>query len=80
MSRSFRPCLGRTACQDDGVFCRTCGRSAEEIATTRRLTAELAEAALAYQYDNAGEFFEYIARKAARKHRHALQQAEEVPA
>ena len=42
----------------------------------RRGTLGTPEAALAYQYDNAGEFFEYIARK----HRHALEQAEEAQA
>jgi hypothetical protein len=76
---AFRPCQGKNACQDDGVLCRTCGRSAAEIETTRRLINELAETALAYGYDNALEFLEYVASKAEKKRRHALEQAEAAP-
>jgi len=76
MSRPFRSCVGKNACQDDGVLCRTCGRSAAEIETTRRLIQELADAALQYEYENAAEFFAYVASKAEKKHRYALEQAE----
>ena len=76
MSRSFRPCLGKNACQDDGILCRTCGRSATEIERTRALISELAETALVYQYENAAEFFAYVAGKAEKKYRYALEQAE----
>jgi hypothetical protein len=72
----FRPCLGRTACADDGSRCRTCGRSLEEIERTRTLVDGLAELALGMDYDNPEVFADYVARRIVKKVRHERERAE----
>ena len=66
----FRPCLGKTACVDDGDRCRTCGRSLQEVARTRELIEAIAACALDLDYENYAEFADYVARKATAKIRH----------
>lgn len=43
MARSFNGCKGKTLCRENGTECRTCGRSLDEIYTTRRLIGALAD-------------------------------------
>jgi len=63
----FRACLGREACREDDVGCRSCGRSQEEIAGLRALTTHVALFAERMDYDNYDDFLDYLARKAAAK-------------
>jgi predicted Fe-S protein YdhL (DUF1289 family) len=65
--KTFTPCQGKTACRDDGTSCLTCGRSLNEIEDTRRLIDDLAELAIAQQYENVGEFAAYVASKVENK-------------
>ncbi|MGV6818631.1 MAG: hypothetical protein ACWA44_15355 [Thiotrichales bacterium] len=59
----FRPCLGKTACRDDGVKCLSCGRSLEEIFQLRSLLDQLVTLAIDNEYENTDEFANYVARK-----------------
>lgn len=59
----FKPCLGKTACRDDGTRCLTCGRTLEEIMRLRALIEQLTELAIDYDYENVDEFSSYIAHK-----------------
>lgn len=63
----FRPCLGKTACQEDMYGCRTCKRSASEIARTRTLVAQAVELAVSMGYENPDDFASYLARRISRK-------------
>lgn len=63
----FRACLGRDACHEDDLGCRTCGRSHEEIAGLRALTSHVAQFAEHMDYDNYDDFLDYLLRKAAIK-------------
>lgn len=65
--KTFTPCKGKTACRDDGETCLTCGRSLTEIEATRRLIDDLAELAIAQDYENVGEFAAYVASKVENK-------------
>jgi hypothetical protein len=47
-----------------------CGRSLQEIEDTRRLIDELAGLAIAYEYENVGEFAAYVASKVVKKVAH----------
>ncbi|MEW7978054.1 MAG: hypothetical protein AB2814_11745 [Candidatus Sedimenticola endophacoides] len=62
MSR-FQPCQGKAACRDDGERCLTCGRSLQEIDRLRVLMDQLAQLAIDYDYENVGEYADYVARK-----------------
>ena len=64
---SFTPCLNRNACNEDGFFCRACGRSHNEIREIRDLTSKLAEFIKRMEYDNPQEFLAYVARKVEKK-------------
>lgn len=73
---TFKPCMGKTACRDDGKQCITCGRSFDEIDQTRRLIDALAEFACTHGYDNIDEFAAYIAEKVKKKVKHRQKQPE----
>lgn len=68
--KRFQPCLGKTACRDDGQRCLTCGRDFGEIERTRALIDALAELALDQDYENVAEFTAYVAGKVAKKVKH----------
>lgn len=70
MSKTFEPCKGKTACQENDSGCRTCGRSVEEIYTTRALIDQLVDFARKMDYTNSQDFFDYVATKAAKKLKH----------
>lgn len=67
MTRTFKPCQGKTACREDDQQCRTCGRSLEEIYATRALIEELARFTQKMQYQNSDVFFDYVMTRAAKK-------------
>jgi hypothetical protein len=68
--KPFTPCKGKSDCRDDGKNCLVCGRSLQEIEDTRRLIDELAGLAIAYEYENVGEFAAYVASKVVKKVAH----------
>jgi predicted Fe-S protein YdhL (DUF1289 family) len=65
--QSFKPCLGKTVCRDNGDVCLSCGRSLAEVARTRELIEQLSEFVLASDYDNVQDFADYLARKLVKK-------------
>lgn len=71
---SFKACLGRNACRDDGQRCLTCGRSFEEINATKEVVDTVFNFVREMEYDNHDEFTAYLSRKIAKKIAHAEQQ------
>jgi len=71
MGRPFKPCINRSACNDDGVRCRSCGRSLDEIVKTKALVDSLFTFIRDMEYDNSDEFMGYLSRKIAKKIAHA---------
>lgn len=69
----FEPCRGKTACRDDGERCLTCGRDLREIDRLRVLMDELAQLAVDYDYENVGEYADYVARKVSKSVEHRRQ-------
>ena len=63
----FIPCKDRNACTEDGLICKGCGRSHEEIACTRAIVAELVSFVSTMQYENPEDFLAYITRKVTKK-------------
>jgi hypothetical protein len=70
MPRPFSRCKGKTLCVENEIECRTCGRSLDEIRTTRRLIDELANFIVDMDYDNVNDFMYYVASKVAKKVEH----------
>lgn len=66
----FKPCLGKTACRDDGLTCLACGRSLEEIQRTQALIGGLVDVAIRYGYDNPQDFADYVARRMVKRLAH----------
>ena len=71
---SFKPCIGRNACRDDGQGCLTCGRSFEEINATKEVVDTVFNFVREMGYDNHDEFMAYLSRKISKKIAHAEQQ------
>ena len=71
MGNSFKPCVNRNACNDDGERCRSCGRSLDEIVKTRELVDTVFSFIQELDYDNSDEFMGYLSRKIAKKLTHA---------
>lgn len=71
MGYSFKPCINRNACNDDGVRCRSCGRSLDEIVRTKALVDSVFNFIREMDYDNSDEFMGYLSRKIAKKLKHA---------
>ncbi len=65
--KNFKPCLGKQACNNDGTYCRVCGRTDSEIQRTRQLIDELADFIETSKYVNYDDFARYIARKVVHK-------------
>ncbi|MEJ2141933.1 MAG: DUF1289 domain-containing protein [Gammaproteobacteria bacterium] len=70
MKPSFKPCVNRTACTEDGTHCRSCGRSHNDIARTRELVNHVTGFLLETEYDNHEEFLDYLKKKVLKKIRH----------
>lgn len=67
MARPFNACKGKTLCLENEFECRTCGRSLDEIYTTRRLVDELANFMVDMDYSNTNEFIHYVIHKVSKK-------------
>lgn len=63
----FSPCIGRTACRDDGVRCLACNRSLEEIAKTRDVMDSVTAFLEEMKYENPEQFLEYLSSKVVKK-------------
>jgi hypothetical protein len=59
----FTPCKGKSLCRDEGERCLTCGRTFAEITALREAIDQLATLAINYDYRNASDYSDYIARK-----------------
>ncbi len=62
----FSPCRGKDHCTEAGTHCEGCGRSHEEIASTRALIASIADYAINMGYDNYSEFTSFVGDKAGK--------------
>ncbi len=63
----FTPCIGRTACRDDGVRCLACNRSLSEIAKTREVVERVAAFLEELEYENPEQFLDYLTSKVTKK-------------
>jgi hypothetical protein len=63
----FVTCINRNACTEDGTHCRACGRSHEEIQSTRELTSLVADFVKRMNYENPQDFLAYLQRKVEKK-------------
>lgn len=70
----FIPCLGKTACRDDGLRCTSCSRTFDEITRTRDLISDLAALAIEYSYANDEEFAAYVAHRVRKGIAHQREQ------
>lgn len=70
MTRRFNGCKGKTLCSENEAECRTCGRSLDEIYTTRRIIDELAGLIVDTGYENSHDFIFYVAGKVSKKVAH----------
>jgi hypothetical protein len=68
---AFKPCINRNACNDDGVRCRSCGRSLGEIVKTKELVDTVFNFINEMGYENHDDFMAYLSRKIAKKIAHA---------
>ena len=67
MGKAFKPCVSRTACTEDGEFCRGCGRSHVEINAVRTQVAQMAEFIRQMEYDNPQEFLQWMQGKVLKR-------------
>lgn len=63
----FTPCIGRTACRDDGVRCLACHRSLAEIARTRDVMNAITAFLEEMDYENPEQFLDYLSAKVVKK-------------
>jgi predicted Fe-S protein YdhL (DUF1289 family) len=73
VGNTFKPCINRNACNDDGIRCRSCGRSLDEIVKTKEIVDSVFNFIHEMDYDNSDEFMAYLSRKIAKKIAHASQ-------
>ena len=71
----FSPCRGKDNCSEGGTHCEGCGRSHEEIASTRALIASIADYAINMCYENHAEFTSFVADKAEKVVKFRLENA-----
>jgi hypothetical protein len=71
MGHTFKPCINRNACRDDGERCLVCGRSLQEIAKTKSVVDSVHAFLQEMAYDNPAEFMDYLGRKIAKKMAHS---------
>jgi hypothetical protein len=62
----FSPCRGKDNCTEGGTYCEGCGRTHEEIASTRGLISSIADYAIKMGYENHAEFTSFIGDKAGK--------------
>jgi hypothetical protein len=70
---SFKPCINRNACTEDGTHCRACGRSHEEIAQLRHIVNQTYALINRWEYDNLDDFFNYLQKKIGKKLKHSAE-------
>lgn len=63
----FTPCIGRTACRDDGERCLACNRSLTEIARLRDVVESVTQFLAEMSYDNPEECLDYLSSKVKKK-------------
>lgn len=67
MAYTFKPCVSRGACTEDGDRCRACGRTHEEINAVRTLTNQVTAFIQQMDYENSEAFLEYLKKKVGKK-------------
>lgn len=67
---TFKPCVGKSFCTEEGDRCLACGRSHDDIARTRELIEQIADFVISANYENVQDFLEYVARKSEKKIHH----------
>jgi hypothetical protein len=65
--QTFRPCAGKSVCNENENHCLVCGRSLEAIARTRQLVDELTRLAQQENYDNPQDFLAYVSHRVLKK-------------
>jgi hypothetical protein len=70
----FSPCRGKDYCTEEGTHCEGCGRSHEEIASTRKLIGSVAQYVQQMGYENYEEFTSFVGDKAAKKVKYMREQ------
>lgn len=78
MARTFTHCRGKALCSENETECRTCGRSLDEIYTTRRIIDELANFIVDMDYENVNDFVYYVANKVTKKAAHLDEQKQQA--
>lgn len=63
----FTPCIGRSACRDDGVRCLACNRSLAEIAMAREAIETVTAFLEEMNYENPEQFIDYLSSKVMKK-------------
>lgn len=63
----FNPCIGRTACRDDGVRCLSCNRTLAEISKTHDVMETVTAFLEEMSYENPEQFLEYLSSKVMKK-------------
>jgi len=63
----FNPCIGPSACRDDGVRCLACNRSLAEISITRDVMETVTAFIEEMNYENPELFLEYLSSKVMKK-------------
>lgn len=67
MGNTFKPCVSRSACTEDGDLCRGCGRSHAEIAAVRTQASQLVDFIQQMEYDNPEEFLAWLQGKVLKR-------------
>ena len=67
MGYTFKSCVSRGACTEDGDRCRACGRTHEEINAVRTLTNQITAFIQEMDYENSEEFLDYLKKKVGKK-------------
>jgi hypothetical protein len=78
MAHLFNGCKGKTLCKENETGCRTCGRSLDEIQTTRQLIDGLANFIVDMGYENINDFMSYVASKVSKKVSHLKNQKQQA--
>jgi predicted Fe-S protein YdhL (DUF1289 family) len=67
MATTFKPCVSRSACTEDGEHCRGCGRSHQEINAVRAQVTQLSEFIRLMEYDNPEDFLNWLQGKVLKR-------------
>lgn len=67
MTTHFTPCIGRTACRDDGERCLACQRTLTEIERSRAAIEVVTTFLEEMRYENPEQFLEHLSSKVLKK-------------